>query len=373
MSLPKDRTTFLSDDHAAPREETEKMTRFQRPSRAQPYKEFFLNYLLNVVCLRAKIRWFRPMITNFYVTKRCNLRCRYCYPVGDEPDSILDLDLQLLEKIRPHNPAINFTGGEPLLYAPLFDLIIRAKALRFFPIILSTNALLIDRMTSELSLIDHLIISLHSVDERINDALLGVPGATREIRKKIGLCALLSRVFGFHLSVHSVISPENLDGIEEIVHYCESMGITWSTSPEHGRYYPHPDLCQNKKYNDLIDRLIQLKKRSRAITCSDGYLRRIRDLPAHRCFPFVSPRVEPDGRVYLPCQRIKKRQVYLQDYASLVQLMRREADWVAAPDCTSRCYLACYVEVEQYIRNPFTILRESLIRQWISGKAKGFR
>lgn len=342
--------------------------KFSPLTKAKPYLEFILNYLFNVVCLPAKIRRFRPMITNFYLTKRCNLRCRYCYPVGDEPDSALDLDLSLLEKIRPHSPAINFTGGEPLLYKDLIHLLRKAKELGFFPIILSTNGVLADRIIPQAFLVDHLIISLHSLSESVNDAVLGVPGVTQVIVKNIKQCASLSLLSGFQLSLHSVISPETLDGIEDVAHFCQSLGVTWSVSPEHGRYYPHPELVQNQKYTRLIDRLTELKAKTQAIACSYEYLRKIRNFSEHRCYPFISPRVEPDGRVYFPCQRIKQRHVFLQDYKGLIQLMRQEAHWTADRDCGHRCFLACYVEVEQYIRNPLMILGEAQIQRLVFGR-----
>lgn len=331
------------------------------------YKELFLNYLINLVFIRLNIRHFRPLVTNFYVTKRCNLKCRYCYPPGDEPEMDPSLALSLLEKIRPHNPVLNFTGGEPLLYPDLQCLIKRAKDLRFYPIILSTNGLLIEKIMNNLLLIDHLVFSLDSLDEDVNDELSGASGVTHEIINNIIRCAILFSDYGFHLSVHSVIAPETIGGIEEIVSFCESLNITLSVSPEHGQYYPHEGLNDNRDYKRLIDRLIEWKKEGRPISCSYGYLRKIRDFAEHKCYPFVSPRVEPDGRVYFPCQRMKKRHVYLQNYECLYKLMQREADYSFLEDCSRRCFLACYLDVEEYIRNPLSLIKEFPIRQWLFG------
>ena len=334
-------------------------------SQKKTYSELFLNYLANLLFLRLGIRRFRPLITNYYVTKRCNLKCRYCYPPGEEPELDSSSALSLLEKIRPHNPALNFTGGEPLLYKDIHLLIRRAKKLRFHPIILSTNALLIDRIIDDLNLIDHLIISLDSLNEEINDSLSGARGVTIEIIDSIKRCSSLAAEKGFHLSIHSVIAPETIERMEELVSFCESLDLTLSLSPEHGRFYPHYGLQNNGKYTKLVDRLIQMKKEGRSIACSMGYLQTIRDFSPHRCYPFISPRVEPDGRVYFSCQRIKKRHVYLQDYDSLYKLMQKEADWIFLKECSARCFLACYVDVEHYIKNPFLLLKEFPIRQFV--------
>lgn len=337
---------------------------FQKKS----YSELFLNYLANLLYLRFGIRRFRPLITNYYLTKRCNLKCRYCYPPGEEPDLDSASALSLLGKIRPHNPALNFTGGEPLLHKDLSLLIQRANELRFYPIILSTNALLIDRVIDDLHFVDHLIISLDSLSEEINDQLSGLTGITGKIIENIRRCAFLATEKGFYLSLHSVIAPETIAGVEDLVSFCESLDITLSFSPEHGRFHPHSGLRENGEYTDLIDRLIAMKKKGRPIACSFGYLKTIRDFTPHLCYPFVSPRVEPDGRVYFPCQRIRKRHVYLQDYDNLYKLMHQEAECDLFKECSNRCFLACYVDVERYIRNPLSLFKEPPIRQWMFGK-----
>jgi MoaA/NifB/PqqE/SkfB family radical SAM enzyme len=285
----------------------------------------------------------------------------------------VDQALELLERIRPRNPALNITGGEPLLYSGINQVIRRASELRFQPILLSTNGLLVDRVVEALHLVDHLIISLDSLEREVNEQLTGVPGSTERIVSAIERCAELASEKRFQLSLHTVITPETIPGIEDVLRFCESVGASLSLSPEHGRFDPNPELLSNQEYVALIDRLLELKRRGKPVFCSRGYLRAIRDFAPHRCFPFVSPRVEPDGRVYFPCQRIASRHVYLQDFDSLDELMRQEVDWNAAPACARRCFLACYVEVEQYLKNPLAAIAELSIRRAITGRARPSR
>jgi MoaA/NifB/PqqE/SkfB family radical SAM enzyme len=281
--------------------------------------------------------------------------------------------LDLLEKIRPRNPALNLTGGEPLMYPEISRVLQRAKELRFQPLLLSTNGLLIDRVVDDLHLVDHLVISLDSLSREVNECLTGVPGSTEKIVESIEKCAKLSRMNGFALSVHTVIAPETIGGVEAILDLCETLGATLSVSPEHGQFLPSPELPKSGDYVALIDRLLELKGQGKPLFCSTSYLRAIRDFPSHACYPFVSPRVEPDGRVYLPCQRIASRHVYLQDYPSLYELMRQESEWVAAPACARRCYLACYLEVERYLRNPLAAVAELSMRRALLGDGRRSR
>ena len=335
---------------------------------ARPYSELARNFFVDVVSVRGGSRRFLPLMTNLYVTKSCNLRCRYCYPPGPEPELPVEATLALLDKIRPKNPALNLTGGEPLLYRGIRSLIRRARELEFRPLLLSTNGLLLNRVEDDLHLLDHVVISLDSLQHEVNEALTKVPGSTPKILAAIRRCAELSGEKGFALSLHAVIAPESITGIERVLEFCEEVGATLSVSPEHGQFYPHEALTKSAEYRALIDRLMVLKSQGKPLACSAGYLRAIRNFTVHRCFPFVSPRVEPDGRVYFPCQRIATRAVYLQDYPSLYELMRQEAERIVEPDCARRCFLACYVEVDAYLKNPLSAVREMWMRRVLFGR-----
>ena len=333
-----------------------------------PYVELAANFAIDLWCVRTGSRRFRPLMTNLYLTKGCNLRCRYCYPPGDEPSLPVDETVALLDRIRPHNPALNLTGGEPLLYPGINEVLRRAAELRFKPLLLSTNGLLLHRVADDLSVLDHLVISLDSVSEPVNDRMFGVPGVTPRVLAAIREAGDLAREHGFVLSLHTVVAPETISGVERVLDLCEEVGARLSLSPEHGRYHPNPELPGLPAYRDLMNRLLGWKEKGRPVFCSDAYLRAIRDFPVHGCFPLLSPRVEPDGRVYFPCQRIADRHVYLQDYPSLCELMRREASWVTGPECATQCYLECYLEVERYLRRPLAALSEAWMRRTLMGR-----
>jgi MoaA/NifB/PqqE/SkfB family radical SAM enzyme len=331
--------------------------------RVRPYVELAQNFLVDLYCVRTGSRRFRPLMTNFYVTKKCNLRCRYCYPPGDEPSLPTDGAVGLLDRIRPHNPALNITGGEPLMHPGISAILRRAHELAFRPLLLSTNGLLLERVADDLRLVDHVVISLDSAGAATNDLMCGVHGATPRVLTAIRRAAELSREYGFELSLHSVIAPETIGGMEELLAFCQEVGAQLSLSPEHGRYDPLPVLRTDPNYHALLDRLIDLKAKGRPVFCSATYLRAIRDFIPHGCYPWVSPRVEPDGRVYFPCQRMRERWVYLQDYPSLYELMQREAEAITEARCANRCFLACYLEVERYLDHPLTVIGNLPLRQ----------
>jgi MoaA/NifB/PqqE/SkfB family radical SAM enzyme len=336
-----------------------------------PYGELLRNFLADAFALRVRGRGFLPLMTNFYVTKRCNLRCRFCWPPGDEPELDTPAALALLEKIRPRNPALNLTGGEPLLHPGLPDILRRAHDLGFHPLLLSTNGLLIERVIDQLPLLDHLVISLDSMDESVGDGMTCVPGSTRRIVAAIRRCAALAPQAGCAMSLHAVLSPETLAGIENVLRLCEELGLSLSISPEHSRFLPNAHLASDPAYAACVDDLIGWKRAGRPVAASLGYLHRIRDFAPHHCYPFLSPRVEPDGRVYFPCQRLRSRHANLQNHESLWAMMREHTGWgETEPECRERCWLACYLEVEQYLRIPARLAADAIMRRWLLARQR---
>jgi MoaA/NifB/PqqE/SkfB family radical SAM enzyme len=337
-----------------------------------PYYELLVNLLFNFVSVHLRLKLFRPLMTNVYITKRCNLRCVYCYPPGDEGDMDRALGLELLEKIRPKNPAINFTGGEPLLHPHLADFVKRSQELRFFPIVLSTNAYDIKPLFEILPMLDNLIISLDAVNTSVNDLLCGTPGATCQILENIRILAELRMRFRFNITLHAVICEGNINGLDDLVSFCDSLNLTLSVSPEHSGQYPCRNLLNNQSYAAGIRKLRRLKRSGKAITCSSGYLDRIEKFAEHRCFPFLSPRIEPNGTLYFPCYRIRSHACNLKDYDTLYALMREKGQWMdMREECRKRCFLACYMEVEQYVINPLRLIREIPFRKLTLGKKIG--
>lgn len=87
----------------------------------------------------------------------CNLRCLYCSPGADsEMDRgqplESDLLLQLVERIHRKTPlrSVRLTGGEPLLYRGLADVIRRLKSLGIESITMTTNGCFLRNRLDEL-------------------------------------------------------------------------------------------------------------------------------------------------------------------------------------------------------------------------------
>ncbi|MCG5431151.1 GTP 3',8-cyclase MoaA [Mycobacterium sp. MYCO198283] len=134
------------------------------------------------------------------LTDRCNLRCRYCMPAEGldwlpaerllTPDELTRLIRLAVTRLGV--TSVRFTGGEPLLYKRLDDVIAATAGLSPRPTLaLTTNGLGLARRADGLAAagLDRVNVSLDSVDaarfahitrrDRLGDVLAGLAAAQR--------------------------------------------------------------------------------------------------------------------------------------------------------------------------------------------------
>lgn len=120
-----------------------------------------------------------PVLSEYAVTFRCNLRCKFCYL--DEKVSCDELSTRKAKKIlrilkeKAKVPFVSFTGGEPLLRSDLEELIAHAISLGMKTNLI-TNGSLISRARAK-SLADAGLssaqVSLEAPDEKLHNYLTG--------------------------------------------------------------------------------------------------------------------------------------------------------------------------------------------------------
>lgn len=112
-------------------------------------------------------------VVQVHPTRRCNLRCRHCYSLsGPEVQGVLDPDLlrgALTDAAAAGYTVVSFSGGEPLLYRPLPDLLRHARE-RGLQTTVTTNGMLLDerRLAALRDVTSLLAISLDGMPESHN-------------------------------------------------------------------------------------------------------------------------------------------------------------------------------------------------------------
>ena len=151
------------------------------------------------------------------LTDRCNLRCTYCMPAQGldwlPADDLLSFDelarLLRLAVTRLGVSSVRFTGGEPLLYRRLADVVAATAELHPRPeIALTTNGVGLAARADELAAagLDRVNVSLDTVDkehfaavtrrDRLSDVLDGLAATAAAGLGPVKVNAVLDPVFG---------------------------------------------------------------------------------------------------------------------------------------------------------------------------------
>lgn len=140
----------------------------------------------------------KPVLCNYYVTLRCNSRCKFCdiwrkeenKRIREQPIEEVISNLRDLKKLGVK--VIDFTGGEPLLHPHLIEALRAAKNVGFITTV-TTNCLLYPNFAAELKgKVDILQFSLESVDEKKHNEIRGV-NSFKKVMESINLAKKLKQ------------------------------------------------------------------------------------------------------------------------------------------------------------------------------------
>lgn len=163
-----------------------------------------------------------------YLTGDCNLRCSHCWIApgfSAAPQDGVPLDI-LGKTIRDAKglglQSVKLTGGEPLLYREIRDLLSLLKD-ENLTVWIETNGTLLDRSLLEWlesGNIDQISVSLDAADEKIHENIRGVKGCFG--RTLEGLTMLSNRGIGFQVIM--TLQRKNRQEIPALVQLCQDLG-----------------------------------------------------------------------------------------------------------------------------------------------------
>jgi MoaA/NifB/PqqE/SkfB family radical SAM enzyme len=117
-----------------------------------------------------------PLLLQYYITERCNCRCRFCdiWPKPVSADAELEVVRQRVKQARALGVRfVDFTGGEPLLHPQLPQMLHAARACGL-KTTLTTNALLYPQRCVELKgLVDFLHFSIDGATAAVHNRCRG--------------------------------------------------------------------------------------------------------------------------------------------------------------------------------------------------------
>jgi MoaA/NifB/PqqE/SkfB family radical SAM enzyme len=327
-----------------------------------------------------------PHIAVYYVTMQCNLNCTYCEDFGSRrnhlvtPAPPLEDAKHILQVIRTGVDRLWLTGGEPLMYPQLLDLLTYARDdLHFHEISLITNGTLLSQKRQLLPFLNNLIISLDSVDPQTL-SMISVPAAYAEtVIANVREAASLQKEHNFKLILNTVITPETLPNMDKLLAFCTENHVHISFSPQAVNNLPRYELVTSKEYRAFIEKVIELKRHGAPILGSYTYFNTLLDQIPYECYPTLVPRIMPDGWLAYPCRPMEKAGGEQGGRAvNLLSVDTWEEAWMIAkkkygeaPTSCVSCFQQCYAESSLMQAHPIEYLKEMIRGNHLTTYAPG--
>ena len=168
----------------------------------------------------------------WHLNGRCNLACSHCYQEGTpapEPDTPATIKVAsaAADTVEAWGqaygiafaPSFNVTGGEPLLFAGINDVLALLKG-KGFAVFLLTNGTLVDREKAKrlAGLLDGAQISVEGT-ERIHDSIRGKGSLARAMRG----AELLVKA-GIAVDLNMTLSKLNIGCVDEVIAIARDAG-----------------------------------------------------------------------------------------------------------------------------------------------------
>jgi MoaA/NifB/PqqE/SkfB family radical SAM enzyme len=316
----------------------------------------------------ASRRW-DPLLAVYYLTYACDFRCPYCSDGAQNPyyelrSKVLPPDrvLELLRRLRRACDNVVITGGEPLKYPRLDEVLHGVPALGFDGVVFTTNGHDLEpHLEAVASAVRYLVFSLDTLDHGRADACFGVgPGARARILENIDRAeALVGRGALREIIISAVATPDNLDDLRELYGWSKRRGFRFALCPQLQGVHPNPALRGNQAYYELFDYLLAEKRSGGPVNGSPKYLEYMRDLRKFACRPFTTVAVAPEGGVFYPCLELGQEAGNLLEEPDLARIRAAgEARFGPQPRCDNRCQSACALGFSLILNNPLSMVPE---------------
>ncbi|MFA4955282.1 MAG: radical SAM protein [Patescibacteria group bacterium] len=343
--------------------------------RAKATAEHLRRFLGNLVTANtSKLEYLPPQIAVYHVTYGCNEDCVWCSRRQDRQEATPSVSWSRIEQIfrslRQVTSALYLTGGEPLLDERIEVMLKLARALGFYPIVVNTNATLLEERSLVPELADVIVASLHAVDPKRLASICQIREAlAQKAIENIYHSAKVAKSLGNQLVVNCVLAPDNAQDAQGVLGFCQQHGIPLAVAPaiqDHQPLIKGADTQPSSAYAAFLDRVMQTKRdEPKSIESSLSYLYCIRYWGLFDCRPTSILSVSPEGYVLNPCElkyaHLPKRLAWIDGNGSLLDLLPRLLDGARRfSPCTKNCLKACYVEPALALEHPLEAISNHL-------------
>ncbi len=285
----------------------------------------------------------KPLLCCYYLTYRCNAGCAFCDIPSKRDGSLNDFaaiaDVERnLRHLRENGLTfVDFTGGEPLLYAELPRALRYAKKVGLYTT-LTTNAILYEHVASEIrGLVDFLHFSLDGMSATVHDGLRGV-ACFSKVMNAIDLALELGETPDLLFTA----TAANFKEIEPLAEFARTRRCMLIVNPE----FNNGAASLGRDALQYLDRY-----RSEPFVYSNRALLSLRrahgnQISAPRCRAVTSCAViSPDNELLLPCFHCAASRVPIGENiadalssATRARALQLQGRYLFCQECTINCY-----------------------------------
>jgi radical SAM protein with 4Fe4S-binding SPASM domain len=178
-----------------------------------------------------------PIHLTFFVTKRCNARCSFCFYQSNNgrADAVDELSIDEVRRISSSMGNLlwlAFSGGEIFLRNDIVELTkIFYERNRPSIILFPTNGLLTDVITERIGeILDQckrstIVVKLSlEGNEEVHDAIRGVSGSFQKTMQTYSaLGSLIDKYPNFELGINTVFCSANQDNMDEVIEFVNGL------------------------------------------------------------------------------------------------------------------------------------------------------
>jgi hopanoid biosynthesis associated radical SAM protein HpnH len=262
-----------------------------------------------------------PLVLMLEPTHMCNLSCTGCGRIQEYQDTLgqmLTLDECLNSVEECGAPVVTITGGEPLVYPHIYELV-QELLRRRKHIYLCTNGLLLEKALPRLSPSPRLTLSVHLDGlAETHDRIIGRPGGFQQVIRAIKK----AKEMGFQVCTNTSIYREtDIQEIEILFAYLTQLDINGLlVSPAFSFEILESDFFLSRE--EIQEKFRQLTGNGHGYKfySSPLYLKFLRGERSYDCTPWANPTRNPQGW-RSPCYQISDGH-----FPTFAELMEK-TDW----------------------------------------------
>ncbi|AHC50796.1 cofactor biosynthesis protein [Sulfolobus acidocaldarius SUSAZ] len=301
-----------------------------------------------------------PLIGGHKLLYTCNLRCKMCPFWRRKDEKLLSLEEEVLMLKTLEKSGVlfmGFEGGEPLLRRDL-DQILEESYSRFYTSLVTNGWLLRDRVKYISEYLDYLFVSIDGIGEA-HDKIRGIPGSFDRAVEGIK-----EAVKYLPVSLSFTITRENYDQVLDVLELSRKLGVTVSVQVEYDYSTAEKLSPERKKLLEVLNLLIELKRRGYPIVESPEYFQSIINSwykgVNWRCKPWMLINIDPQGRIVLPCYVLNEYSGEKLVWETNIVKLWNSYPWEQYEKC-NKCALACYLEPSLFSWTNFNMVNERIV------------